>query len=259
MRNRWPLAGFMVFGALLLSLMVAGCRGEKKMVQYSQLYREQPYSIYIAPIDDRSEHRPMRTVDDSTYNASISVAAKHLYMTAASPLVYKGYYVPGPLASAQLSLTEWRTMKQLRNESVVDYKEDLGVDAILFITVVNWETTQNTWSVELDYTLRSTAHGDEVMHTHVKATKTLPVDYKGRPRPLKYDRAFAQQYDCDLETAQRCVMVERVNEYVLTDLPFGSRARGNVIERHSKTHPEYFALHITTDGSVMVVPVDEEL
>lgn len=243
----------------VMAIAFAGCKGEKKMVQYTEVYQERPLAIYIAPVNDRAERVAVRTVEDSALNASINTATKQLYLTASSPLVYKGYYVPGPVASAQLAATETRTIKQLRNENINDYYTELGFDAVLFLTINKWEQTHNSWTVEVEYALRSARTGSEVMHCVVKATKMLPTDFKGRPQPLGADASFAKQYGCDLQTAQRCRLVELLNQFVLGDLPAGSRARGNSIERYTPSHAEYFNMQIGPDGSVMVVPDDEEL
>lgn len=244
---------------LLLPLLFVGCKGEQKLTQYSEVYQERPAVIYVAPLVDHSERRAVRSLEDSAYNASVNIATKQLYLTASDPLVFNGYYVPGPMAAAQLAATESRTVKQLRNENINDYYTDLGIDAILFLTVNGWSSTHNSWTVEVEYVLRSTHTGSEVMHTVVKATKMLHTDFKGKPRPLGEDETFAKKYGCDLETAQRCRLVELLNQYVLKDLPSGARSRGTSIERYISSHAEYFNLHINPDGSVMVVPSDDEL
>ena len=241
---------------LLPLMLLVSCKGEKKMVQYESIYREQPTTIYIAPVDDRSERVAMRSYDDSAYNASLGVAAKQLYLTASAPLVRKGYYVLGPIASAQLAATEQRTLKQLRNDPITDLQTELGIDAVLFITIQKWTHKQNSWSATIDYTLRSTRTGTEVMHTVVQASKTVNTNFKGLPVALPEDDAFMRAYHCDFQTAQRCRLVEVLNQYVLGDMPFGSRWRADNIERHVSTHPEYFDFRINTDGSVMVVPSD---
>ena len=102
----------------------------------------------------------------------------------------------------------------------------------------------------MEYALRSTHTGVEVMHAFVKATKQLSADFKGNLIPLGEDKAFADEYGCDIETAQRCRLVEIVNQYVLADLPSGRRVRDNAVERHIISHPEYINLNITPDGSV---------
>jgi hypothetical protein len=121
---------------------------------------------------------------------------------------------------------------------------------VLFIDLLSWSNTSNTWSVEAEYVMRSTHTGVEVLHVHVNATKILHTDFKGNPKPLKEDLKFAEKYGCDLETAQRCRLVEIMNQYVLRDIPSGKRARQRDAEQYVNSHPEYFKLRIHRDGSV---------
>lgn len=229
---------------------LAACSGQKRIEQYKDVYSERPATIYVAPVDDRTQHKAVRETKDSVYNASISIAAKQLYLTAADPLTDMGYYVLGPLASAQIAATETRSGKQLRNENINDYATDLGVDAILFIDLISWKQTSNSWTAEIEYTLRSTHTGSELMHVLVNSTKFLHTDHKGNPKPLSDDLRFAERYGCDMETAQRCRLVEITNQYVLRDLPSGERARSYDAERYVQSHPEFFYLRIQRDGSV---------
>ena len=247
-----------VFIFVMLPLLLVGCKGEKKLARYNEMYQQEPTVIYVAPLNDLSMRRAVRETVDSVYNASLNIASRQLYLTATDPLTSHGYYVLGPLASAQLAATETRTGRQLRNDNISDLYNDLGIDAVLFIDLLNWSNTSNSWSVEAEYVLRSTVTGVELLHVHVNATKILHTDYKGNPKPLKEDLEFAKQYGCDLETAQRCRLVEIMNKYVLKDLPAGKRARKHEAEQYSKPHPEYFNLRIHRDGSVEQLK-DEEL
>ncbi len=231
-------------------VLLAGCKGEKRIAKYSELYNERPSTVYVVPVNDVSPRRAFRETADSVYNASLNVAARQLYLTASDPLTSHGYYTLGPLASAQLAATETRTGKQLRNENINDLYTDLGIDAVLFIDLLSWSNTSNTWSVEAEYVMRSTHTGVEVLHVHVNATKILHTDFKGNPKPLKEDLKFAEKYGCDLETAQRCRLVEIMNQYVLRDIPSGKRARQRDAEQYVNSHPEYFKLRIHRDGSV---------
>ncbi|MBR1550186.1 MAG: hypothetical protein IJ634_06060 [Bacteroidales bacterium] len=229
---------------------MTSCKSEKKLEHYSDIYSERPAVIYVAPLNDLSLRHALRTTEDSALNLSLNIASKQLYLTASDPLVFNGYYVPGPLASAQIAATEWRSGKQLRNEDISDYNTQLGIDAVLFITIHNWSSTTNSWTVEAEYVLRSTTSNKELLHVSVTARKTLSTDFKGNPQPLVEDLAFADKYGCDLETAQRCRLVETLNKYVLKDLPSGKRAREHRTERYIPSHPEYFNLQIHPDGSV---------
>lgn len=230
--------------------LLAGCKGEKRITKYTELYNERPSTVYVVPVNDVSPRRAVRETADSVYNASLNVAARQLYLTASDPLTSHGYYTMGPLASAQLAATETRSGKQLRNENINDLYTDLGIDAVLFIDLLSWSNTSNTWSVEAEYVMRSTHTGVEVLHVHVNATKILHTDFKGNPKPLREDLEFAEKYGCDLETAQRCRLVEIMNQYVLRDIPSGKRARQRDVEQYVNSHPEYFKLRIHRDGSV---------
>ena len=230
--------------------LLAGCKGEKRITKYTELYNERPSTVYVVPVNDVSSRRAVRETADSVYNASLNVAARQLYLTASDPLTSHGYYTMGPLASAQLAATETRSGKQLRNENINDLYTNLGIDAVLFIDLLSWSNTSNTWSVEAEYVMRSTHTGVEVLHVHVNATKILHTDFKGNPKPLREDLEFAEKYGCDLETAQRCRLVEIMNQYVLRDIPSGKRARQRDAEQYVNSHPEYFKLRIHRDGSV---------
>ena len=242
---------------LAASLLMVSCTGQKRLEQYKDIYTERPVTIYVAPVNDRSQHRAVRETKDSVYNASLEIAAKQLFLTATDPLVAEGYYVPGPLASAQIAATETRTRKQLQNDNIGDYHADLGVDAILFIDLISWKNTSNSWTAEIEYVLRSTHTGNDLMHVWVNSTKFLHTDHRGNPKPLADDLRFAERYGCDLETAQRCRLVEITNQYVLHDLPSGERARSRDAERYAQSHPEYFYLRIQRDGSVELYRTEE--
>lgn len=241
---------------LAVALLATACKQEQKLVQYGDIYAERPNVIYIAPLNDLSMRRALRTTEDSLYNISLNIATKHLYLTAADPLIYNGYYLPGPLASAQIAATEWRTGKQLRNDNISDYHTDLGIDAILFITLQGWNATYNTWTVEVEYVLRSTHSGNELLHVSVQAMKVLTTDFKGNLVPLGEDAEFARRYGCDIETAARCRLVETLNQYVLKDLPSGLKARQHKTEGYIPSHPEYFNLKIHPDGSVQMLKTE---
>ncbi len=231
-------------------MLMVSCKSEKKLEHYSEIYTERPSVIYVAPLNDLSKRHALRTTEDSLLNISLNIASKQLFLTASDPLVFNGYYVPGPLASAQIAATEWRSGKQLRNDDLSDYYTQLGIDAVLFITLHDWSNTTNSWTVEAEYVLRSTMSNKELLHVSVKARKILSTDFKGNPKPLQEDQAFAEKYGCDLETAQRCRLVETLNKYVLKDLPSGKRARAHRTERYIPSHPEYFNLQIHPDGTV---------
>ena len=126
-----------LFLILLLPMTLFSCKGEKKLARYNELYQQEPSVVYVAPLNDVSMRRAVRETYDSIYNASLNIASRQLYLTATDPLTSHGYYVLGPLASAQIAATETRTGKQLRNDNITDLYTDLGIDAVLFIDLLN--------------------------------------------------------------------------------------------------------------------------
>ena len=246
---------FFIFHFVLL-ILLSSCSSQKRLDAYKDIYSERPQVLYIAPLNDLSMRHALRTVDDSIYNLSLNIAAKHLYLSAADPLIRHGYFLLGPLASAQIAATEWRTGKQLRNGDINDYYTDLGIDAVLFITLHGWNATYNTWTVEVEYVLRSARTGNEILHVSVKAMKMLTTDFKGNLLPLREDVDFARRYGCDIETAQRCRLVETLNQYVLKDIPSGLKARQHTTEGYIPSHPELFNLKIHPDGSVQMLKTE---
>lgn len=253
------MKNFRNLSAVLMAVaLLSACKGTKRIEHYGEIYGQKPQTVLIVPVSDLSMRKAVREEADSLYNVSLNKASIQLYLTASDPLVNNGYYVLGPLASSQLMATDKRTGKQLRNESVNDFAGELGVDALLFIDIHEWSHTSNSWTVKVEYVMRSTHTNSEILHVHVNATKVLPTDFKGNPKPLSDDIDFANRYGCDLETAQRCRLVELLNQYVLKDLPPGNLVRSHTSERYLKPHPEYFNLRIRKDGSVEQLK-DEEL
>lgn len=248
----------LLLAAAAVAALLSACKGTKRIEYYGEIYNQQPATVLVVPVNDLSMRRALREEADSLFNQSLNTASIQLYLTAADPLTNKGYYVPGPLASAELAASLGRTGKQLRNENINDIGSQLGIDALLFIDILEWNQSFNSWSVKVEYVMRSTHSNSEILHVHVNAVKVLPTDFKGNPKPLSDDIAFARRYGCDLETAQRCRLVEILNQYVLKDLPSGQRARQHSSERYMKPHPEYFNLRIGKDGSVELLK-DEEL
>ncbi|MBR1798428.1 MAG: hypothetical protein IJ761_00820 [Bacteroidales bacterium] len=240
-----------------LTLLIISCQGEKKVSRYESWYKEKPEVIYVAPVCDLSQRKVVRGDDDSIYNASLNLAAKHMYLSSFSPIITNGYYTLGALASAQFALAHPKTTKQLHNSSMEEYR-NLGIDAVLLITIHNWSQSSDQWNIYVEYVLRSTHNNTELMHVWVKGAKQLSTNYKGIPIPLKKDIKFAENANCDTETAIRCSLVETLNKYVLNDIPRGALARSREKEPYTTAHPDYFQMMIRKDGTVEMLQMGEE-
>ncbi|MCR4660015.1 MAG: hypothetical protein K5650_06940 [Bacteroidales bacterium] len=237
--------------AALLAINLTGCKTTQKTAFYEDIYKEQTATIYVAPLNDLSARNAERELNDKNHNASLNTAAKYLYISASTPLITSGYYVIPPLASAQIAAAEQRTRKELMTGKIDDYATRYGIDAVLFTTIHGWRETSCQWTLFAEYVLRSTKSNDELMHVWVEASKLLPTDHRGNPLPLKADQDFADQWDCDLATAQRCRLAEILNQFVLNDLPLGNRSRQYNEDRYIPSRStEYIKLMVDRDGTL---------
>ncbi len=243
------------FAALTL---LGGCKSEKKINLYSDIYSEKPTIIYVAPINDRMERKVEKYPSDIAYNNELNTSTAYLYQTMARPMLKRGYYVLAPVASRQIAATENSTPKQLRNGSLAAYKQNYGIDAVLLVTIHRWTEENGKWIVFLEYQMRSTKSNVDLMHTWVMATKQVPVNMKSDPIVMQGDKAFAKRFAMDNGTAQRSFLVEKVNEYVLRDLPISNTQRQFEEDRYRAANRTYINYTWTEDGGADVQPISAE-
>lgn len=243
--------------ALALFLLV-GCKSEKKINSYSDIYSEKPTVIYMAPVNDRMERKEEKYPSDIAYNNELNTSTAYLYQTLAKPMLRRGYYVLGPAASAQIAATENSSAKELRNGSLAAYKTNYGIDAVLMVTIHRWTEENGKWIVFLEYQLRSAKSNVDLMHTWVMATKQLPLNMKRDPVMMQGDKTFAARFGMDNGTAQRCFLVEKVNEYVLRDLPISNTQRQFEDDLYRSANRTYINYTWTEDGGADVKPISAE-
>lgn len=249
---------YILFIALLCTLFTVSCNSEKKVSYYSDIYAEKPTTLYIAPIIDNAARHIEKYPKDVAYNVEVNTAAKYLYQTMATPLINHGYYVIGPVASEQIALRDQRTAKQWRNGTLKSYNIQYGIDAVLIVTIHRWVEGNGTWTAFLEYHLRSAKSNVELMHKWVMATKEVPTDLKGDPRPLKTDKMFAAQMGCDNGTAQRCWLVEKVNDYVLRNLPISATQRQFENDLYKDAHATYIKYTWSENGNAAIENCTQE-
>lgn len=242
----------------LAIITLSSCQNERKIVAYSDIYAERPTSIYIAPIEDFSKRRFEKYPKDAEFNKELNTAAAYMEQTLAAPLTNRGYYIPGPLATERIKMTESRSVKELKKGNISSYLTHFGIDAILFTTIHKWTESNGEWVIYAEYEIRSTKSNIELMHNWVKGTKRIPTDLKGDPRPLKQDLAFSAQMGFDINTAQRCYLVSMMNDYVLRNLPISS-LRDNTENVYEQATPRYFHFIWTEEGSMEInrIPMEE--
>lgn len=225
--------------SLLATVLLGACKSEKKINSYSDIYAERPTVIYIAPINDKAERKVEKYPTDIEYNNEINTAKAYLFQTIYEPLQNIGYYVIGPAASQQIAENNEMTPKQLRNGDIKVYNKNYGIDAVLVVTLHKWKDDNNKKIAYLEYQLRSTKTNIDLLHTWVMAVKQVPTNLKGDPIKMSNDTKFANRFGFDNGTAQRCFLVEMVNDYVLRNLPTSSLRRQFEKDLYKSANPNY--------------------
>lgn len=250
MKLKYAIAAFAI-------LLFVACKSEKKITSYGDIYSEQPVTIYIAPINDKAQRKVEKYPSDAEYNNELNSAKAYMYQTMPNALVKKGYYVIGPVASAEIAEAVPMTHKQLRNDDLKSFGTDYGVDAVLVVTLHSWKDENGIKTAFLEYQLRSTKSNVDLMHTWVMATKQVSTNLKGDPIRLKNDTRFAKQMELDNGSAQRCYIVEKVNDYVLRNLPTSSQRRQFEKDLYRNANPQYIK-YTWLDGGADVEECSEE-
>lgn len=110
------------------ALLVSGCASTyvTKQDAYPKMYEDKPVSILVVP----------------AVNRSTAADAPDLYSTTiAQPLSEAGYYVmPLPITNMVLQLEGVVDGAQLRNISANKFRQMFDADAVLFVTINQWDT-----------------------------------------------------------------------------------------------------------------------
>lgn len=136
-----------------------------KLLEFPQMYEENPVSILILP--------PM--------NESTAAEAKEYYSTTIQePLAFSGYYTfPYPITADILKMEGIYDTELLVNMPLAKFKEYFGADAVLFTTIKKWDLSYmviaSTLTISVDCKLKSTA-SDQTLW---KYTGTVVVDLSG--------------------------------------------------------------------------------
>ncbi len=237
--------------AILIAVLMTGCKSEKKISSYEDIYSERPTVIYLAPINDKAERKVEKYPTDIAYNNEINTAKAYLYQTLSAPLLNNGYYVIGPVASEQIAQDKNLTPKQLRNGDLKAFNSEYGIDAVLIVTLHKWKDENGKKTAFLEYQMRSTKTNVDLMHTWVMAVKQVSTNLKGDPITLSNDTRFAKRFGMDNGTAQRCFLVEKVNDYVLRNLPTSSLRRQFEKDQYQNANPTYIK-YVWIDGGADV-------
>lgn len=236
---------------LLALLFVTGCKSEKKVTTYSDLYKERPVSILIAPIQDNAKRMNAKTSQDEVVNEELSEAANFMRQTLSIPLVSQGYYAPAPLAADILLQKEGKNYVQLMNGDISVFNTKYGMDAVLLTAIHKWQQPEvNEVVVYAEYTLRSTKSGIELMHTWVRGNKIQPVDIKGEPIELTTDNDFMAKNGMDSRLAYKCILLQQMSDFVLRNIPTSVSSWQFQHDRYIPSNPVFYTFTINPDGSI---------
>lgn len=235
---------------LALSLLLS-CKGEKRVATYETLYKEQPFTILLAPVQDNSKRILQKTSQDQLLNSELDDAAHYLRQSLSEPLVSQGYYVIPSLTSDVLIQQMGKDYHQLMFGDLKELSSRYGIDAVLLAAIHKWEEPEvNELVVYVEYTLRSTKTGQELSHNWVRGTKLQPVDTKGSPVELASDLSYMELTGFNSRMTHRCLLLEQVSDFVLRSTPTSANRWYFKHDQYAPAAPAYYGFTILPDGSL---------
>lgn len=236
---------------ILALFILCGCQGTKNVETYETLYKEQPLTILLAPVQDNTKRPLPKTTQDQVANDQFDAAAHYLRQSLSAPLVDLGYYVIAPLASDVIISQTNKDYRSLMNGDLKELSTRYGIDAVLLAAIHKWEKPEeNEIVVYVEYTLRSTKTGQELSHNWVRGRKFQPVDTKGNPIELATDIDFLTLTEFDTPLAHRCILLERMSDFVLRQMPNSASRWYFKHDQYIPSAPAYYRYDIMHDGSI---------
>lgn len=135
--------------AFCLLVTLASCAAPAPVADYSSFYERQPLSILILPV----------------FNETTSAEAPESFnCTISNPIIQRGYYVyPTAPSLAIMQSQGVFEGEQLKDVSPSVFRDVLGADAVLYVTLHAWDTTYmilaSGVTVAMTYELVDTATG----------------------------------------------------------------------------------------------------
>jgi len=138
---------------IVLLINLFGCATYITKEEFApKMYTEHPLSIVVLP----------------PINNSTAADAKEYYMTTvAEPLTNRGYYVyPTEIVNDLLQQEGLYDTETIRDAPLEKFKEYFGADAVLFMTIEEWDTqylvTSGSVTVKAKSELKSTTSGETI-------------------------------------------------------------------------------------------------
>ncbi len=165
---------------LFIFLMITGCATIPQK-NYSKFYEEDPHSILIVPV----------------VNRSVDVNAPDYFLSTCSrPVAERGYYVfPVNLVKHILEDDGLSDANLVHSSDTTRLAELFGADAILYISIERWdaqyEVFSTTVTVEFKYLLKSGSTGDVIWETSEKMAYQPQTQNTGNPLADLFAQAIA--------------------------------------------------------------------
>jgi hypothetical protein len=154
--------------ACALALLAGACASPSYPVEdYAAFYEHQPTTILVVPV----------------VNETTSAEAPGAFQsTIASPLLQRGYYIFPVLPTIEIMHAEGvYEGEQVLNVPPARFRELLGADAVLYVTLHQWDTSYMVLAsgvtVSMTYELVDTATGETLWKD--EATRTVQSDSSG--------------------------------------------------------------------------------
>lgn len=143
---------------LLLACLLPSLAGQTKRETYPKMYEERPVVLLLMP----------------PINNTAKVEAKeYLYSALARPFIESGYYVISPFLAMDVLQKESAYDSELFiDRSLGKFKEYFGADALVFVTINEWNKVAIAMSItaDLTYTIKSTRTNDVLYERSCRLT-----------------------------------------------------------------------------------------
>ena len=240
-----------IFITLINLLLAVSCKSEKKVTTYEDLYKEQPFTILIAPTQDNTKRPQEKSTQDRVLNEELDMAATFLQQSCVEPLVSQGYYAIPPLAGNTILQKYNKSYRELMQGNITDLHSLYGIDAILLVAIHKWKEPEvNEVVVFAEYTLRSVKTGQELMHSWVRGDKLQPVDDKGEPIELAADYKFIQTTQMEPRLAHRCLLLQGMSDFALRNMPTSASRWMFKQDQYTSANPNFYSFLMNPDGSI---------
>ncbi len=255
---------FLIF-LLLAGYVFCGCDTQKKAVRYKGIYEEKPAVILVANTIDKCQRKDVSQEKtkkkNSLYNDEINQANTYFHQGIYLPLTHLGYYVIQDFSATEiLKAKNVTNSENLKNDSLtlVSFSSLYDIDAILFTTIFAWKENPENWSVYVHYQLKSARTNNTIFQIWVKGKKEISISSNGALNVQPPVRSLASKLNVSNELAQRILLFNQINNYVLANLPVGKFAKDFDKDQNKNAYPDCLEYSLDELGTVSVIKIPLE-